>query len=231
MNAINEIINWDDYFRKSPAPDAATAQRWTEDTYAHVTERYRISSLDGTRLGVVREALREWNDDRVVSYYLSEYFGGPDYLIAWFKALRAVLINESVIPLPRLFSTDGRSTASYPSTQLIAESVDEDLREDLVGLYRVAMEQSRGLVENVGWCESFGALLPQAITDAALSRAVAETGAAMSAIFYLEQIRRRIDEIDSYHTGGPGLRFDTKHPDFEKTDAFFRFALKFSERS
>ncbi len=230
MSAMDEIINWHDYFQKLPAPDEATAQRWSEDTYTHVTEGYEIFALSDARLNVVKNGLREWHEDRVVTFYLREYFGGPDYLIAWFKALRAILINECVIPLPRHFSTDGRSTAGYPSTKLVAELVDEDIREDPVQLYRVAMAQSCGLVENIGWCESFGALLPQAITDAALSRAVAEAGAVMSAIFYLEQIRKRIDNIDFYHTGGPGLRFDLKHPDFEKTDTFFRFAMKFSER-
>ena len=228
-SAIYKLINLEDFFRKARPADAAEWQRWTKDTYACLTERYKVGMLDEKYNEILLTALKEWNDDRQVSFYFSEYFGNPENFLAWFSALRMMMIDKAKIP-PRFSRDDhdGDGNPIYPPTSLVAETVNEGFREDASYLYRFALEQSRNLVANIAWCEYFGVLLPQAVTDAGLRRRVATTGASMSAIFYLERVSKWLDK---YEGATDAALFKTNDPDFEKVDDCWRLAMNFRSQT
>ncbi len=226
--AMGELINIKDFFRRRPASDEATAKRWTENYSAQIAERFEVFPLAEKHMDTLNRAIRLWNENRVILDFLNEV-GGQSYFHSWFSSLRSIILETNSIPVDR--SEDGGQ--QYPSISVLPTNVQEyALRENLEDsdIYFRMRTRSRGLVMNFGLLEHMGVLLPLAVRDPEISIATAQIGATMCAIFYLELLDKRLEKANGHSNPKSVLKF--KLPDFYfgKVDACWQRAIELGGR-
>lgn len=178
MDVISDIANYDGFYEKRMARTIEEAARWSVSWHDQFKERYKIHTIPQERIPDLQKALDEW--DRISSRAITQFFGDSEGLVDWFNRLLKNLDERKILP-DRLEDWDG-----YPLPSKL------DANRNYVH-FRTTTEWSCRTVRTIGWCEGFGFFLPRAISDHQLRKRTAYAGAAMSAIFYLEQLSKQID--------------------------------------
>jgi len=174
-----------EYVSRCGPHDKETWSRWESDGCAKLRERYRVAQLQDEHYPLLEAALQEWRKSEAI---MLEIYAD---VRNWAREEKATKWLETVHPQEiRNFEYEFEEWFSGVRNGYLRSNLSVPVYSGIRGIFRNA----RGLVCNIGQCQTFAAFLPLAVPHQRLQ--LARTGLRMASVFYLGHIDKFLDRLD-----------------------------------